>query len=415
MSQTVNYPLPVVGIDMLSSETSMPNGAVRSAVNVDIERNGVFSRRAGYEQRIHMPGLHSLYYAAQSDIILVADNDQLCTVDHDLQTLTWLTALGSPDPLSYTEYNGNIYYVNKTTTGWIPSGRYGVCSLGLPTPTPPSRLEEAPGGLLPGTYAVAISMFDSLGEESGLSAVKTIDLPVGGGIRLYGLPVEPGYSLGIYITPPDGDRLMCASVAPAAFPVYDIVEYMRGAPARTQFLEPLPPGDIIRWHNGRLFVASGSNLFFSEALRPHLHRPGHSVIPFRGDITMVESVGSGIFVGDERGVWFLRGGDPNDFNQQLVSPTPVVAGSSLVLPAEYFPEQQTRTEGLCAVWLCSDGYAIGTSGGNTLEPQRERIRIPNGLHGKSAFLMRKGRKQVITLVDKAPTAVGEVATDSTIP
>ena len=45
MSKTVPFPLPVLGLDLLSSETAMIKGTVRSAVNIDIGRAGRYARQ----------------------------------------------------------------------------------------------------------------------------------------------------------------------------------------------------------------------------------------------------------------------------------------------------------------------------------------------------------------------------------
>ena len=137
MSQTKPYPLPITGVDVLSSETALAKGAVRSAVNVDIGRAGRFKRRAGYTRRMATPGMHSLYYAAQKGWTLVARDAELFQLNTSTYGLTSLAALNSADKLAYTEYNGNLYFTNKTTIGWVPSdstmarpvghGRHGAC------------------------------------------------------------------------------------------------------------------------------------------------------------------------------------------------------------------------------------------------------------------------------------------------
>lgn len=413
MSQTKPYPLPITGIDTLSSETALVKGAVRSAVNVDIGRAGRFKRRAGYTRRVAHPGMHSLFYAAQKGWTLVAQDAGLFQLDTNTYAMTSLATLNSPDKLEYTEYNGNIYFANKTTLGWVPSDSTMARPVGVPVPTTPT-LTEASGGLTPGKYGVAITFVDDRGEEGGATELQVIDLPEGGGIRLANLPQQLGWTIFVYITSADGDVLRWAAELPAVFPSYVVAEIAQGGELDTQFLVPLPPGDIVRWHNGRLFTAKNGALRFSEALRPHLHDPAHGVIPFSGHIAFVESVSDGLYVGDSRGVWFLSGTDPTKFAQRRVSTCRAVARSSIMVPPEHFPPKQVPAEAPVAVWLSTSGYVVGMPGGTTVELQPDRLKVPSGLAGRSVFLLREGRKQVVTPVNSTSTATFGTAVDSVI-
>jgi len=413
MSQTKPYPLPIAGVDVLSSETALVGGAVRSAVNVDIDRAGRFKRRAGYTRRVAAPGMHSLYYAAQKGWTLVARDAELFRLNTSTYELTSLATLNSADKLEYTEYNGNLYFANKTTLGWVPSDSTVARSVGVPVPTTPT-LSPADGGLTPGKYGVAITFVDDRGEEGGATELQVIDLPKGGGIRLSNLPQRMGWTIFVYITSADGDVLRRAAALPAVFPSYVVAETAQGGVLNTRFLVPLPPGDIVRWHNGRLFTAKNGALYFSEALRPHLHDPAHGVIPFSGHIDFVESVGDGLYVGDSRGVWFLSGTDPTKFEQRRVSTYRAVARSSIMVPSEHFPPKQVPAEAPVAVWLSTYGYVVGMPGGMTVELQPDRLKVPSGLTGRSAFLLREGRKQVITPVNSTSTVAFGTAVDSVI-
>jgi hypothetical protein len=413
MSQTKPYPLPIAGVDTLSSETALGNGTVRSAVNVDIGRAGRFKRRAGYTRRVARTGMHSLFYAVQKGWTLVAQDAGLFRLDIDTYAMTPLATLNSPDKLEYTEYNGNLYFANKTTLGWVPSDSTVARPVGVPVPTTPT-LSVAAGGLTPGKYGVAITFVDDRGEESGATELQVINLPDGGGIRLANLPQKLGWRIFVYITSPDGDVLRWAAEFPAVFPSYVVAEIAQGGVLDTRFLVPLPPGDFVCWHNGRLFTAKNGALRFSEALRPHLHNPAHGVIPFSGHIAFVESVGDGLYVGDSRGVWFLSGTDPTKFELRRVSTCRAVAYSSIMVPPEHFPPKQVPAEVPVAVWLSTSGYVVGMPGGTTVELQPDRLKVPSGLTGRSAFLLREGRKQVITPVNSTSTATFGTAVDSVI-
>lgn len=413
MSQTKPFPLPIVGVDMLSNETALTKGAVRSTTNVDIGRAGRFARRDGYTRRIPLPGLHSLYYAAQKGWTVVARGAELCRLDTETYALSSLASLKSADKLSFTEYNGNLYFTNRTSAGWIPSDSVTARPLGVPVPTIPT-LSPAAGGLLPGKYGVAITFVDDRGEESGATELQVIDLPDGGGIRLSNLVQRPGWQYFIFITSADGDVLRRVAAPPAVFPAYVVADHAEGSELDTRFLVPLPPGDFICWHSGRLFTAKNGVLRFSEPMRPHLHDPAHGIIPFSGHISFIESVGDGIYVGDSRGVWFLAGTDPAKFEHRRVTTCRAVSRSSVMVPPEHFPPKQVPAEAPVAVWLGATGYVAGMPGGTAVELQPDRVQVQGGLSGRSVFLTRKGRKQIVTPVNSTSTATFGAAVDSVI-
>jgi hypothetical protein len=400
----------------MSNETSLVDGAVRSAVNVDIGRAGNFGLRDGYTRVLNASGLHSLYYAPQKGWTLAASPTAVFRVNPDY-SLSHVLGLNSPDPVSYTEYNGNVYFTNRTTLGMIPSIGGAPRYVGVPVPDAPTvTAADNAGVMLPGSYAVAFSYYSRYGEEGGLSEVQIVHLPNGGGFRLSKFPpYTTDYVLYMYISAPDGDVMRFATSIPLIYSSYTVSETnAQGSEPGTQFLIPMPPGDFICWHNGRLFTAKDGALRFSEPLSPHLHDPAHNVIPFVGHIAFIESVGTGLYVGDSRGVWFLAGEDPSKFEQRMVSTCRAVRYSSLKVPPEHLPKDAVNSDRPVAVWLSTSGYVVGMPDGNTLELQPDRIKVPPGMSGRSVFLIRDGRRQIITTVDSTTRVTSGLAEDSTI-
>lgn len=414
MSDTRPYPLPITGIDSLSNETALMKGAVREAVNVDIGRAGRFKRRVGQTLRVAGSDFHSLWGAQQRGTMLVAQGSTLNRLNQDL-SLTALSTLNTPDPLSFTEYNGNVYWSSKSTLQWLPSNSATARGVGVPVPEYNPALSVGNGSLLPGKYGVCITYVDERGEEGGTTDMQFIDLPAGGGISLAGLPTNrPDFQIFIYITDPDGMKLHLGAQIPAVFPSYVMAETAKGGDCDTQFLKPLPPGEFITWLGGRLYTAKNGTLYFSNALRPHLHDPAHNFIQFSGYISFIEAVTDGLYVGDSRGVWFLRGTDPTKFEQVMVSTCRAVRRSSIKIPPEHFPDKKVPSPNPVALWLSTSGYVVGMDGGATVELQPERVKVPAGLVGRTTYLFRKGMKQVVTPVNSTSTVAFGTAVDSVI-
>lgn len=410
--KTLKIPLPVLGVDLLSNETALPAGAVRRAENVDVNSDGRFQRRAGYSVAIPGAGFHSLFSSKRGT--LVAQDDKVFALNTSSMALTEICDTGSNTPVEFIEYNGHTYLINEGSFWWIPvDGTIRPVGVALPARMP--DIEPAGSGALPaGRYVVALSRVDARGEESPTKVLGAVDLPSGGGVLLSNLEQSLEHSYRIYLTPPNGDALYLSEEFSAAFAEYLVTQPGDGSIRTSQNLAPMPAGSFVRWHAGRLFVARGDTLWFSEALRPHLRDPRFNFIRFGGDIRFIETIPGGLYVGDDRGVWWLGGNDPTQFKQLLVSSARAVRRSSIRLAGLHFDRKITEIDLDVAVWLSEEGYVIGKNSGEAVSLHPERVRVAADLEGRSVFLIRDGIKQIITLVAATNGLGYGVAIDTTI-
>ena len=410
--KTERFPSITLRVDLLSNETSLPKGAVREAVNVDIDRVGNFSRRPGYTRVVAQSGFHSIKTLPQSGLVLVAQGSVLKQLNPDNYSLSTVFTLNSPDPVDYTEHDGNLYFSNATTIGWLPKGGAALRTLGVPTPPAPAAAASGDGSLLPGRRMVAVTTLDDLGEESGSSEYVSVDVASGGGFSLSNLPTS-GTRVRIYMTPPDGEVLFLTKELPSGNSSTTVTEDLQLKQLDTAALVPMTPGRFVRGYNGRLYTAKDKVLSFSEPLRFGLTFPGHNYIQFNDTITFIEPVVNGIYVGAGPRVWFLAGDDPKKFQQTPVSHHRAMSGSSLLVPPEYFPDKMIQSSYPVAIWLSTAGYFAGLPGGDIVSMQPDRVRIAASV-GRSAMLVREGRKQVVTPVNSISTAASGTALDSTV-
>lgn len=409
MSKTMKFPLPQGGVDMLSEETSLLKGCVRSAVNVDIGRQGDFRRRAGRSLLVAGDGFHSLYHFRARDSLVVARGAQLFRLFND-GMLRKIFDLNSPDVLSYCEHNGALYFVSKTTTGWLPADSGAVRRMNTDVPPGFSAMEAA-GSLHAGAYRVTLSFVDEFGQESGTCDVQQVRTTTGG-LRLVGLPVDPTRQIRIYLSDCDSEILREHETIPAAYSTYVLGGVATGGECRRLHLRAMPPGQLIAAMAGRVYVASGSTLYFSRAYEPTLLNPTEDFVQFSGEIRLLITTGTGVFVGDDRGVWFLQGTDPTQFRQLHASPARAVRGSGVVLDAHHVKHRQVAQSAPVALWLSTAGYMAGLEDGRAVALNEDRIALPEGLTGRTTLVLRNGMKQVITAVNSPITAAPGAATDS---
>lgn len=409
----MKIPLPARGVDLLSDETGLPEGAVRSADNVDIRANGHFTRRKGYSIAAAGAGFHSVRATAAG--MLVGRNSGLYRLDTASYAMTLLCDMGSDAPIDFAEHNGHTYCINRSSFWWIPAGDTAARQVGVREPDSlPVPTAHPYGALAAGRYGVAVSRVDDRGEESRTVFVGAVDLPAGGGIMLAGATLDAAASYRIYLTPPDGDVLYLSETFPGVLTQFIVSRPPDGATRATQHLQPMPAGgDFVRGHAGRLYVARDNVVLFSEPHRPHLHDPRYNFVQFVGAVRFIEPVAGGIYVGDDRGVWFLPGNDPAEFQMRKASDAVAVHRSSTALSGAHFNKDVTQTDMDVAVWLSTEGYMIGRPSGDVVSLHPDRVRVAAGLEGRSRFLVRHGVKQIITLV-AATTAAGHgVAIDTT--
>ena len=128
---------------------------------------------------------------------------------------------------------------------------------------------------------------------------------------------------------------------------------------------------------------------------------------------MVQPVDGGIYIGDQTGVRFYKGEDPESFEVKEVSSEIAVFGTAISVPGEYLPVKLGKGES-AAVWLAQSGYHIGLPSGEVVRLHSEQVQLPRYVQGCAAFFIKDGRKQIITPVNSNVLADASVALDSTI-
>jgi len=140
-----------------------------------------------------------------------------------------------------------------------------------------------------------------------------------------------------------------------------------------QALAPMPAGSNIAHHGGRLLVAVGSALIYSEPFTPHLRDPSRGYELFPSAIKCIAAVEGGVFVVADK-TYFIAGGFP-------------AQGVRAVLPYGG-PEQQAgyRDDG-GAHWMSARGVVSCTAGGELSNLQEAHVAI--SVEGSAATLMRE--------------------------
>ncbi len=144
-------------------------------------------------------------------------------------------------------------------------------------------------------------------------------------------------------------------------------------PETTSEMLGMPTGAHLDMLSGHMLVAVGDELFHSEHGLLNLTDNLKNRVRFESNITMLIAVQSGVFVSDERSIYFLSNPDPNQWMLKRVSNYPGKGrGQTLVDPSFFGIE----TNQLSALMATTQGQCIGLPDGTLLNLINKNLTLP---------------------------------------
>lgn len=370
---TKRGPWPL-GVDNTSQEGELPTDefgarpiALREAVNVDLSAGGRPRRRKGRTRVAAGDLVHSLWSAPQLEFALLVDGGMLKAMRGDESFVDLEVEMGNL-PISYALVNDRVYACNQVA-GCIVDQGLQAWSWAPEQPAGQPTLVAGDGTLPAGQYQVAVTFSDMLGRESGSTLAAVIDLPDNGAIALYDMPVPTAGLVNVYCTGPNDQVLRLYGSMSAWADGLSINGPATGRPLTTQFLQPMPTGDIVRFGHGRLWVARGNELFWSEPLRFGLYHPAKNRMRFNAPIDLLEptgdgTAGAGVYVAAGSHTYWYGDADPAKWTQAIAAHTGAIPGSSLVVGGTSVGRD---TDAPVPIWLTRHGKLVVGVGGAAIE------------------------------------------------
>lgn len=398
------------GKNTVAAETTLRKDALREALNVDIDRDGKVRRRLGYVSRYAGTNIHSLWSdGAQT---LFVENGALKRLNPNYWATTLRTGLDPQRLLSYVAINGEVYYSNAAQTGKVTAASVAA-PWGVKEPAgQPLVSAVANGSLTVGRYQVAIAYVSSTGELSGASLASTITVTEGQGLQLTSIP-QPSEAhvthTRVFVTDTNGDILYRQVDVPLGVTSYVITKTLKTEPLDTQFMTVPPAGHLVRHYNGRLYIAIGNVVFYTEALRYGLCKLSENFLLFPERVTVFEPVLDGIYVATDS-TYFLSGDEPAKFQQFVASPYTAVEGTGLQLDSNVFKLQ--NVDGKVAYWFGERGAMLGLSGGKVLPVMETQVAVSQYNAGVSLFRETDGIRQMVTALRGKGDVASFMAGDS---
>lgn len=361
---------------------------LRAAVNVDLTNTGTPRRRAGYARALVGADCHS-FWCDGADAFMVDGSDllRIAGLPYGTATRTTLrTGLMPGRPVSYARTPNGVYYGNGIVLGRIDKlGARPACTPALATA--PSAAAVAGGSLPAGRYGLCFTHLDAAGEESASTTPIWLDVPAGNLICVTNMPgtFPTGAAATVmYLTLPNDSTLQRAATFTSAAATYDlaVMPWTLGARCQTVLRQPLPAGDIVRFHSGRLLSAKGPLLCYSEPYMLGLFNSTAGYIQFPSDITIVEPTPGGVWICADKTYWFA-GNDIATAQPDERLPYSGVPGSG-----------GTVADTTDVFWMSPRGMVRASQDGSLKNLQEEHVAI--GPVGFSAGFFREtdGRKQM---------------------
>lgn len=381
---------------------------LRGAVNVDLTQDGHPLRRRGF-QNVSSGYMHSLWSDPTIPYGLVVKDGTL--------TLLWpseeaLLAVQPYNIMSYTAVNGEVFFSNGVERGRIT--RDGVLRVwGLPNPPAPVvAVTSDVGGLHPGTHHVALTYEDAYGEESGASPVVDVEVPQNGGMTLT-VPMEADVArVNVYSTNANGTvYTQTHSVAPGAAVAIGNADIGIGRELETLNFRPPFASRIVRAYNGRIYGVRDEMVWFTEPLRYGLCRPSQGAYLYDDDITLLEPVTEGVFVGGSFGIFFLAGRDPYDVTQLAVSALPPIPRAVARVPGNWL---ELPVRDVPAWWTQGGGMQVGMPDGTVQEMTSDRLGIPQFRYGAMMVREHEGMRHVVSVLGRGGEVDRMAASDSVV-
>lgn len=383
-----NIPLlPIMGInnvkpaDELQGFGDSAHLFVRKAENLNISKNGKVSLRQGLIERTATP-FKDIWQSPLHKDVFARLGDKWVLVNADTWEHTELATVGYGS-LSHCVVN-NLVYVSGDAGIFQYDGSKAE-KVTIEEAPSPLVITDLISGSVSGKVMLAISFLRD-DKEGPVSEVISIEPTQSFSVIP---PVTLDQSLtafNLYASTPSGSELYLIDTIPLSDGRRDYAAIPASkAVAKFRHLSPMPSGKNLCLWRGRLITTHKNLIRFSEPLAFHLHNKAEGFYQMPQRITFLAAVSGGLWIGQNDGVVFLRGSDPDDFALETKALAAPVPNSLVMVDAEQVSAEISQGE-RCALWLSENGFVIGTASGQAIEIHAKALKGITGQRATSVVL-----------------------------
>lgn len=167
-----------------------------------------------------------------------------------------------------------------------------------------------------------------------------------------------------------------------------------------------PLATSLTYYNGRIYLAQGKTLWATDLFLYDYVDKTKTFLQFEDDITMLETVTDGLYVGTESAVYFLKG-DTFPMPRMVLMNYGAVPHSAVVVPAELIrpqidqnPQSPIRN---AVIFLTDTGVVAGFDGGVTYNLTQSEVLLPDAARAATMFRRQDGINQFVAVLDSGGT------------
>lgn len=379
--------MPCFGIDNTSEDAAMVQGGrepfvyMRDAVNVNVTPAGKIEMIAS-GGKVTDSKFQNLWQSSLHKDVFAMLGTEWVKVNTGDWSYEVLADTGSSD-VWYTVLNNQV----------VVAGKHGIYTYDGRT-AQPLTIDAPPPPVVSGnktdfgrSRSVAISWLRGDTESSLSDYVSaegeaiTVSLP---------LVTDPTVTaVNIYATNVGGTDMQLAGTVNHNTGSFNIAaDHNLGMAAQFAYLSPMPTGKYLCYWRGRLITATANVIRFSEPLAYHLHDERHGFIQTSQRVTFIQPVAGGLWVGQVDHVIFIQGSQPDDMSIIIKSSAAPIPNSAIQIGSAEIGEIAEGGD-TAVVWLASNGYVAGNSGGQIVEYQARRINNVSAQSGTTVRLARR--------------------------
>ncbi|MCK5615759.1 hypothetical protein KAR91_78575 [Candidatus Pacearchaeota archaeon] len=151
--------------------------------------------------------------------------------------------------------------------------------------------------------------------------------------------------------------------------------------------EPMPPGHLVETYKGRLLIARGQIVNYSDVTKIKQYDPSKNYIPLLGIITMMKAVSNGVYISDGQKTYFANGLDLKTATLETIADYPALAGTAQLI------SKGVKKDNI--IWMSPEGICMGGPGG-AFENITEDRYLPGEPDAFGPALFRSDLNQYIT-------------------
>ena len=173
-----------------------------------------------------------------------------------------------------------------------------------------------------------------------------------------------------------------------------------GEPIGDLKIRPIP-GQLIEYFAGRLFVAVGNAILYSDVGHFGDFDLKSNFKQLPSTIKMMRATAGGIYLSDENKTYFMKGESANKFKLVELFNFPVVPGTDVTFDASIIKNDNLlkgNNFGKAIVWTGYNGICVGTGDGDVVNKTERNYVIPDEITGGSAVLINDAERGSVKYV-----------------